>query len=349
MEFISGEQKYFFEFLNNLKKKDRVGIVSHTDLDGISSAIIAEKVLKDKKIKPKSFAFINYEKGVFQKVKKKFSAKKIKKILIFDINIESDYENFKELDQAFDVFVVDHHPSSIASQTNILKTGSFDCTTFTLFELLKKDFNLNQLKELVCATMLVEYSFKSDSNFSFMKENYPDLILEDIFNSTLGKISSLFSSPITYFGGKAMKAFLVIKKIIKKRNVNLLLKYKKIIEKEIASTSEKFVKEAEYYPEKNLYFYYSPLKFGVSSIIVSELSSKQPEKTFIFVSDITNKPDFVKVSSRNNSGKIDLNTLMKKGVEGLKEAMGGGHVAASGASFMKKDLDKFKQNILNAL
>ena len=41
-----------------------------------------------------------------------------------------------------------------------------------------------------------------------------------------------------------------------------------------------------------------------------------------------------------------MNKLMKKGVSGLENATGGGHVPAAGGRFMKKDLEKFKENIL---
>jgi len=37
---------------------------------------------------------------------------------------------------------------------------------------------------------------------------------------------------------------------------------------------------------------------------------------------------------------------LKKGIQGLENAVAGGHAKASGASFMKKDLDTFKKNIL---
>jgi len=37
---------------------------------------------------------------------------------------------------------------------------------------------------------------------------------------------------------------------------------------------------------------------------------------------------------------------MKKGIEGLENSTGGGHAKAAGAKIMKKDLEKFKRNIL---
>jgi nanoRNase/pAp phosphatase (c-di-AMP/oligoRNAs hydrolase) len=80
--------------------------------------------------------------------------------------------------------------------------------------------------------------------------------------------------------------------------------------------------------------------------VAAILSVEKKDQTFIFVSDVKDEKDFVKVSSRSQSGKEDLNLLLKKGIQGLKNASAGGHVKASGARFMKKDLEKFKRNIL---
>ena len=60
-------------------------------------------------------------------------------------------------------------------------------------------------------------------------------------------------------------------------------------------------------------------------------------------------PKFYKISARNQSGKVDLNELMKKAIYGLKDATGGGHKQSSAATFMKKDLEQFKENLLRSL
>jgi single-stranded DNA-specific DHH superfamily exonuclease len=343
MEYLIGKKEYFLDYLNRLSKKDKVGIVSHADLDGIASAILADEVLREKKIKIKGLEFINYGKGMFGKIQKKFAKKKINKILIFDINIESDYEAFKNLEKKFDIFVVDHHPSEIQSQDNIIKTNTVDCATFAIFDLCKNDFNLSKLEWLVCATMIAEFSFKKEENFQFIKKNYPSIKLEEINNSEPAKIAKGISPAIDYFSKKEKKVF----DLLKKGKLKKLKKYEKIIEKEVKLNVEKFLKEAEFYPEKNIYFYYSHLKFGISSAITTQLSIKEPDKTFIFVSDINDKPEFLKASARNSNSKEDMNKLMQKAVVGLEHATGGGHIPAAGGSFLKKDLEKFKQNILS--
>jgi hypothetical protein len=54
----------------------------------------------------------------------------------------------------------------------------------------------------------------------------------------------------------------------------------------------------------------------------------------------------MKVSAKNQSGNEDMAKLLMKGIEGLEESTAGGHVPAAGARFLKKDLQKFKENIL---
>ncbi len=44
-----------------------------------------------------------------------------------------------------------------------------------------------------------------------------------------------------------------------------------------------------------------------------------------------------------------MNILMRKSAEGLKNAMAGWHVPVAGATIIKKDLEKFKQNLLDSV
>jgi nanoRNase/pAp phosphatase (c-di-AMP/oligoRNAs hydrolase) len=340
MEYLSGSKEEFFDFLNKLEKKDRIGIITHIDLDGIASAILINEILKQKKLKITSLSFINYEKGMFEKAEKEFK-KGTSKVFILDINANSDYEGFLELKKKYEVFLIDHHPSEMESD-NMIKTKTEDCATFAIFELAKNEFDLKKWEWLVCATMIAEFSYKDKDNFKFIKGHYPEINLETISDSKPGKISDKIYSAIIYFKGKEKKVF----DIILHNKLKRLGKYYKVIEKEIQKGIEKFKKEAEFFPNKNLYFYYDNPKFSTNSVIATILSIKEPEKSFVFVHDTQNKPGFVSVSSRNQSGKENLNLLMKKGIVGLEDATGGGHIFAAAAKFLKKDLDKFKENIL---
>lgn len=337
---IFGKAKDFLEFLNRLTKKDKIAIITHIDLDGIASAILMREILKQKKLKISSLNFINYHEGMFEEVEKNFK-KGTNKIFILDINPESDIEKFHDLRSRYDVFLIDHHPFKIEIE-NMIKTKSEDCVTFAIFELAGREFYLDEWKELICATMIAEFSYNSKSNLQFLQEHYPSINSGNVDYSVPGEISKKISSALIYLKGSEQNVFdLVLHKKFKK-----LDKYHFIIEQEIQNGIEQFEKEAEFFPKKNLYFYYYSPAFGITSVVTTILSVRDKKKTFVFVSNIKSNPDFVKVSCRNQSGKEDLNQLMKKGVKGLENATGGGHIKAAGAMFMKKDLSKFKENIL---
>ena len=48
MIFLQGSKKEFFDFIS---KEDKIGILTHNDLDGIASAIFLEEILNIKNLK----------------------------------------------------------------------------------------------------------------------------------------------------------------------------------------------------------------------------------------------------------------------------------------------------------
>lgn len=341
MEFLSGSKEDFFGFMNSLSKKDRIAIISHTDLDGLTSAILMEEMLSESDIKPKFIDFINYGSDMFDLVYKRLKNKKIGKALLLDINESSDYDGFKRIQENFGTFLVDHHPSRRYEQ-GVIKTKTHDCSALTLYRLGGEQYHLGEWMGLVCATMISEFSYTEDLNLNFIQQLYPKITMENILSSIPGRISQLISFGLIYFSSREKRIY----DLVRKGKINDLKRYDEIVKLEIEKVLNEFEKNAEYSPDKGVYFFYSPLKLCISSFITTKLSMQQKDKTFVFVSDTKDKEGFVKVSARNQSGNVDLNLLMKQGISGLKNATAGGHVKASGASFMKKDLDKFKENLL---
>lgn len=343
IEYIIGKEKDFYYFLDGINKKDKVAIISHTDLDGITSAIFLNEILKSKGIKPKVLEFINIGKGMFKETSKQLIKKKITKIFMSDLNESSDLESFEKLKSEFGVFLIDHHPSENKTKDKVLKSKSENCAAWIIYNLGRKITDFEKWKELICATMIAEFSYNDENNFNFLKENYPDLTKENLMSSEPGELSKKFSYAIIYLKHDLKKAF----NLIRKNKVKKLCKYYSIIKDEVQEGIKLFYKKAEFFPSKNLYFYYDTPKFSINSMINETLSVKEPNKIFVFASDVKEEPDFVKVSSRHQDGKEDMNLLMKMGIGGLENATGGGHTKASGAKFMKKDLEKFKENILS--
>ncbi|OYT36561.1 hypothetical protein B6U91_00995, partial [Candidatus Pacearchaeota archaeon ex4484_71] len=69
------------------------------------------------------------------------------------------------------------------------------------------------------------------------------------------------------------------------------------------------------------------------------------EKIFILASNSSRK-NFVKLSSRCQSGRVNLNLVLQKCVKGFEDASAGGHPKASAASFPKRYLEEFKRRLL---
>jgi nanoRNase/pAp phosphatase (c-di-AMP/oligoRNAs hydrolase) len=343
IEYLIGKEQDFYDFLDGINKKDKVAIVSHTDLDGISSALFLQEILKSKGIKPKVLEFVEHGAGAFSKLPEEFKNKKITKIFMSDISESADYENFEKIKSQFPIFVIDHHPSDKKVLDNILKTKTEHCAAWIIYNLGIKLINMEKWRNLVSATMIAEFSHVNEDNFNFLKNNFPDLTKENLMDSEPGKLSIKINSAITYFKGKEKKIF----DFILKNKFEKFDKYSKIVSDIIANEVENFKKNAEFYPEKNLYFYYNNPRFSVNSSVTTILSMQEQDKTFLFASDSKEDNNFIKVSSRNQSGNVNLNELMKKGIVGLENASAGGHIKASAAKFLKKDLEKFKQNILN--
>ena len=341
MEYLRGSKEEFLNFLAKLNKKDKIGVITHIDLDGIASAILINEILKQKKLKINSLSFINYEKGMFKLFREKFSRKRINKVFIFDINVDSDYEGFFMLKKKYDIFLIDHHPSDLQGK-NIIKTKSEDCTTLVLYDLLKKEFNIEKWKELVLATAISEFSFSDKENFQFIKEAYSLITLENIWDSIPVKEAEKIGFALIYFKRKEKKVF----NLLQKQKQKLFDKYYNIIKKEVIEYEDSFRREAEFYPEKNLYLFYKTPKYHLISLAINKLALETPEKTIVCLNDSMDSPEFLSASFRNQLGKENVNLLVKKAINGLENANGGGHVPAAAARFLKKDLEKFKENIL---
>jgi single-stranded DNA-specific DHH superfamily exonuclease len=56
--------------------------------------------------------------------------------------------------------------------------------------------------------------------------------------------------------------------------------------------------------------------------------------------------NLVRFSARSSNGKIDMGELMKKGIEGLEDANGGGHIPAAAAQVRSEDAEIFKKRVL---
>ncbi len=347
MEFLLGNQKEFDNFLESITSEDKVGILTHDDLDGIASAVLLNQILIKKEKKLKLLYFLNYSKNIFDSITKKVKEKEITKLFIADFAAENvDLEGFEKLKKDIPVLLIDHHPINpkLKNKNNIIKTKSYDCSTVTIYNLGKKILDQSKWYWLVCATIIAEFSFNNPENLKLIQKFYPEVTLNNIYKSKSKKISDEITSALIYYNKNKRKVF----EFISNNKMNEIKKTNNIIQKEIDKIVEDFKKNAEFFKDINLYFYHTNPKFNISSIVSSIVSLDFKDKTIIILSDMENGK-YIKISSRNQCGKVDLNELLKKSINNFEDATAGGHVRASGGKIMKKDMQKFKDNILKNL
>jgi len=194
---------------------------------------------------------------------------------------------------------------------------------------------------LTCTSIISDMVYKTDECAKFIKKYYPSFNPELVAESVPGKLSRQIASSLIYFVGKEKKVY----EILVLGNYKLLEKYHKLVDEEIQLWAKKFDNDAESFPEKKLFIFSIKPKFNIGSIVATIVSLRNPESSVI-VSYPLDK-NFLRVNARNQSGKKDMNLLMKNCTKGIPLASGGGHPKASGGRVPIKDFDIFKKRLLD--
>ena len=348
MQDFEKHKKNFFDFIDRIDKNEKVGIISHANcVDGMVSVVFMVEILKKKfPGMPAPFlGFIPYKIGILDEYDIIFNKKGIKKVFILDANVDmNQLEETEKFFDKFEVMFVDHHPlnPNLKMDNNIIKTPSVDCTSMVLYRLGNEFLKDKELIKLACIASISEFSFKDQDNlkfiqkhYSFNPENYKDY---EIFKNVLK-----YNSLVTYYANDSNRAY----EIILKKNYEEIERVNKEIDNEFERCIKDFEICAEKYFDNYLYFYYFKSNFSIGSRLGTTLSVKYKGSTIIMLSDISGTNLF-KVSARNNSDKLiyPLNDMLRAGIVGLENAIGGGHANASGGSFMKKDLEVFKKQVI---
>ena len=344
MKYLLGSKKEFFDFVNSISKKDKIGIFTHTDLDGIASAVFIEEILKSKGLKIDFIEFLEYRSGVF---KQSINNRQVDKLFVCDLNLDEFPDEFKLIKSRCNVFLIDHHlfAENLKKEKNVIKSESRDCCAFVLYDLMKtfvKDYE--KFNWLVCAAMISDISYKKKENLEFIQKIYPEVTEDDdeIRNSEPGQIAQKIYSALIYFEDDLKKVYYWVfeGEIDKFEEIN------KKVNKTLANLIEEYKSNAEFYPDKNLYFYFfeKELNGKLVSVVSTKLSLKEQDKTFLVASYNTSK---IKISARNQSGNVNVSDLLRKLTKGFESSTAGGHFKAAAASILKRDLGKFKGNLLS--
>lgn len=343
INYLKGSRQEFLDFVESIPKNGKVAILSHTDLDGLSSAVFLEEILKAKRLSVEYLDFLEIKSEMVHEVGLKLKSLGITHAFFCDIGIDSiDFEGFKELRKSVEVFLIDHHPMNkgISLWNKIIKTDSQDCCGMTCFFLGEGIIDYGEWNWLVCSAIFSDFSYKAEKNFNYIKKIYPDVTYENISSSVPGINSRIIASALIYYKGNEKYVY----DLVKERNLDKLREFAQTVEDEIDKLVEDFSKEKEYFEKSDIYFYEVKSNFNLASIVCTLVSKLKPESSFVFMQRFG---DFVKFSARNQSSSKDMGELMKFCVQGLEGARGGGHKPAAAAKVREKDLEEFKKRLVS--
>ncbi len=350
MDNLDNQKNNFFSFLNEINKNNKIGIIAHAKCnDGLISSIFLNEILKNKfpEMSDPLLCFKDYTIDLFERVSKEFKAKQINKVFVLDMSINSKVvDSFKIFCKEFDVCYIDHHPSdaNIDFVKNIIKTESADCTSLNLYKLGQPFLNKSYFKELLCAVLISEFSYVKLDNLKLLQKFYPKINLENINQSEPFKLSNSIGSIVVYYKDDTPKIY----EIVYNNNFSEIERIHKIVSSEINKHIQNFNKINNLSNEKILFYEISSV-LSIDSIISTILSTKNPSKIILVYTSSNSNSDSIKVSARCQIEPLpcSMSDLLNAGIYGIHNASAGGHLRASGGSFMKKDLEIFKKQVMS--
>ncbi len=343
VDYLVGSKKDFDEFVQLMTSRDRVAIVSHSDLDGLASALFLEKILNAENVRVQKIQFLDINKDLVRKVLHDLKEDDINKVFFCDLSVDYlDPEGFQELRKEVDCFLIDHHPMNLnlENKKNIIKTSSDDCSALTVFDLGESYFDREEWKWLLAAAIFSDVSYKKKEHLNLLKELYPSLDVDTISSSIPGLNARKISSALIYYAEDLEHVY----DLVKKRDLEKIDQAYEVIEEEVEKAFNDFSEKEDYYEEKGIHFFEIKSKFGITSFVATSLSKMKPDDLFIFY---RLKEGYYRISARNHNAKGNVGKMMRDVLSDLEEASGGGHKAAAGGLIAHKDFEEFKSRILN--
>jgi len=356
-------------FIKNCKEK--TAIIYDIDGDSIGSAVLIAKTIERLfNYVPKAFIIshdlFSNEKGIFKKI----NDNKINNVIIVDIAIDEEPKYILEIAKKSNVLIIDHHQiHNDLNKFNILHVNPFFlktdiepfkyCTSKLTYDICCKVTDIEDLDWLAGLGIINDYCGEQWKEFlDRIYKKYPSLKKGKepySFDSNFGLIDHMITAGYYYAGLRGCKIAYdtcleaespldILEARIPKARI--LKKFHIEVQEEINSIIENWKNYAEIYDNEQLIFLELKTKFAIKSPISTILSIRNPSYTFIIFRKVG---DFINVSLRRNDGKIDCGKLAVDATKNLKNAGGGGHSPAAGASIMAKDLEVFKKRILELL
>ncbi len=324
------------KIIEQIKSKNEIKIITHNDADGICSAILAYKLVK--KINPT--CLVKFKVTTPTSIVKEKETGKFKIITdIMPTHLLNKYlSNY--------IIVFDHHilenkpvdEKLLLVHPSLLGYSNYCPASRLIYEFFKKE--LNDFDYIAVIGTI------GDSGIEFWKKKLSKVIKKyKTSEEELNELAYILGSIKVLKGNRGvLRAILQLKDV---SNFNEFFievsKFKKIKEKVdrmIKREIERFYKEKEEIDD--IWIYEIKSKRSIGSIVSSIISYENKNKTiFIYKKGVF----YYTINLRRSDGKLNLNEIVKKALNGLR-GNGGGHKEAAGAKVFENDFELFKERFI---
>lgn len=337
-EFIAGDEKRFSSFISKLNGKDKVALVSHTDLDGITAARVTNTVIDADYLMLKEYAQVNDTLVI------ELRDKKVKFVIFTDINI-TNKEIVTSISKFAEVLIIDHHRLNEDYNNErvcYLNAQGF-CAGYLCYYLFSKIQNLEAYDWLVACSCVSDWLFlKPSSWLQAIFAKYGDKLVVERDgvrkNGFFWNLQYNLSLLLIYFRENIKKAYeLIDGKSVQNPEIE---RYAYFVKKEVDNNLAIFKDKS--ISIKDGYYFEPKSKFKIGEMMINELSAREPGKTFV---STTVEGEFIKSSARRQDGKVDMSIFVKSLTAGFENSSAGGHIKAAGCNFPAKYLPEFKKRL----
>ncbi|OGJ16841.1 hypothetical protein A3K73_08820 [Candidatus Pacearchaeota archaeon RBG_13_36_9] len=330
-----GNEELFIEFMNKIKPKDTIALVSHKDLDGFTCAKVLNKI-----VQPALIKFVHYQE-INKEIIEDFKKLKIDKVIFTDIAIESP-DFIEEIEKFSEVLMIDHHEfkKDYNSDKTVFINAKGNCAAFVAYELVSKLKNIKELEWMVALASISDVCFIKNKEFiqrvySQYSENFNE---KDYKKGRMWDILITLSLSIIYFQKNLLEFYNKMPEDI--NEIKKLEQYSSIVQKEIDENLRKYMEEREKIPGG--WFFEVKSAFNIESFLATKISLENPDEIIILSHK---KESLYKISARNNRKEMNMITLLKNVTEGFGLKDSGGHIPAAGASISPEDYEEFKKRL----
>jgi single-stranded DNA-specific DHH superfamily exonuclease len=354
-------------FLMSFSPKEKIAIVHDYDPDGLSSAVIMNRLIERLRGRPVDAHFTpphGSKNTIAPEVFKELRRKKADKVIFTDLGIHEDAAAVKKLEKQCEILIIDHH--------RFFRDISSERTALAMPQLLADDIEPSRYASSKIAYDLANrHAGLEDSDWiaaigtisDMAGSAWPDFLAQvfakhqlrpnpkDWFKSDLGSVSGMLFAAMAIDERNVKYCFDVLMKTAKPQDVlkdKKLASLRKVFDKEINAWVAQASKRMEKHDNLKLIWYEISPKYHINSPVATILSLK-PQYQDWAILIIEKEKGVAGCSGRCQSQRVPMNVLLKDATKGLKDAAGGGHVPAAGAHMRTQDLGVFKQRILDAL